>query len=91
MRVLENLDIDEGYLLETLVPNDLRYVRKIRYLLLKAHENLDNEDLKKYKSNNDLIASFKRSAPEILRTHPLTEKRIKNLEVLLESTKEICK
>ena len=49
------------------------------------------EDLKKYKSNNDLIASFKRSAPEILRTHPLTEKRIKNLEVLLESTKEICK
>lgn len=48
MREVESLDIDEGYLLETLVPNDLRYVRKIRYLLLKAHENLDNEDLKKY-------------------------------------------
>ena len=43
-----------------------------------------HENVKKYKSNNDLVSSFKR-------THPLTKKRIKNLNNLLDLDKINCK
>ena len=39
-----------------------------------------SEKVKKYKSDKDLLASFKRNLPEFLSTHPLTDTRIENLK-----------
>jgi|TARA_R110002020_G_scaffold181125_1_gene375910 Zn-dependent protease with chaperone function len=46
------------------------------------------EEVKKHKGKKDLLASFLRNQPEILRTHPLTDKRIKQIEELIPEVKK---
>ena len=45
-------------------------------------------EVKKHKGKKDLLASFLRNQPEILRTHPLTDKRIKQIEELIPEVKK---
>ena len=51
--------------------------------------NLKNysQKLKKYKSKHDIGARFLRNLPQVLRTHPITENRIKNLNRLIPKVK----
>ena len=51
--------------------------------------NLKNysEKLEKYKSKHDLGSRFLRNLPQVLRTHPITENRIKNLNRLISQVK----
>ncbi len=43
--------------------------------------------LEKYKSKHDLTSNFLRNLPQVLRTHPITEKRIENLTRLIPEVK----
>ena len=45
-------------------------------------------EVKKDKVKKDLLASFLRNQAEILRTHPLTDKRIKQIEELIPEVKK---
>jgi len=51
--------------------------------------NLKNysQKLEKYKSKHDIGARFLRNLPQVLRTHPITENRIKNLNRLIPKVK----
>ena len=51
--------------------------------------NLKNysEKLEKYKSTHDVGSRFLRNLPQVLRTHPITENRIKNLNRLIPQVK----
>jgi hypothetical protein len=50
------LNIDQGYLFQDLIPNDLRHIKKIIYALKKSSTCFKNNDLIKY--CNDLCPQF---------------------------------
>ena len=52
-------------------------------------KNLKNysEKLEKYKSKHDVGSKFLRNLPQVLRTHPITDNRIKNLNRLIPQVK----
>jgi len=45
------------------------------------------DKLEKYKSKHDITSNFLRNLPQVLRTHPITEKRIDNLNKLIPEIK----
>lgn len=45
------------------------------------------DKLEKYKSKHDITSNFFRNLPQVLRTHPITEKRIDNLNKLIPEIK----